>query len=231
MHDDTSGDADRTEPEQTESSQEVANDTKNPDGGKQDDVHTEGGSERTNKNRSVTDDPNDASKDVSPSDAEGERRDIDDNEAGGLHEKITEQGERIAELEAQIEQLETEIEDYERRNDHEHTELRKYAGEELAREMLQVKDTLMDAIEMEDLESDTERRLRLVGEQFDRVFTSGRIERIEPEQREMYNDDLHRMSEKVNAKNYESEQIVRVQEIGYRINDRVLRTARVVVAK
>ena len=47
-----------------------------------------------------------------------------------------------------------------------------------------------------------------------------------------FNDDeRYRMVEKEVTDEYEPEHIVRVQEIGYRIHDRVIRPARVVVAK
>lgn len=130
-----------------------------------------------------------------------------------------------------IDNLETQLEDYERRNDREHEELKKFAVEDLAGEMLKVKDSLMDAIEMEELEAGTEQRLRIVGKQFDKVLTSGRIDRIEPKEGDPYNDDRYRMVAKEPTDKYEPNHVVRVQEIGYRIHDRVIRPARVVVAE
>jgi molecular chaperone GrpE len=138
---------------------------------------------------------------------------------------------RLDETQEQISDLKTQLEDYERRNDREHEELRKYAVEDLAAEMLKVKDSLMDAIEMEELEAGTEQRLQIVGKQFDKVLTSGRIDRIEPDEGDPYDDDQYRMVEKEATDEYEPNHVVRVQEIGYRIHDRVIRPARVVVAK
>ncbi|WP_227134623.1 nucleotide exchange factor GrpE [Halorubellus salinus] len=161
--------------------------------------------------------------DMEPEAEDGEDSD-DDTEVEDLREALSQTQNRIT-------KLETELEDYERRNEHEHEELRKYTVEELASNMLRVKDMLGDSIEMESLEPDTEERLRMVKKQFDKVLTSGRIERIEPEESDEFDDRLHRMMEKVSTSEYESEQITKVLEVGYKTNDRVIRPARVAVAK
>jgi len=129
-----------------------------------------------------------------------------------------------------LDELESKVSDYERRNEREHQEIKKYAVEDLASEMLQVKDMLGDAIEMEDLEEGTERRLGVVKKQFDKTITSGSIERIDPEPQEPYDDELHRMMEKVPTAEYEPGNVVDVLENGYRSHDRVIRPARVTVA-
>lgn len=137
---------------------------------------------------------------------------------------------KLAEMEGRIDELETLLEDYQRRNEHEHEEIKKYAVEEFAEEMLKVKDSLQDAIEMEDLEQGTQNRLNVVVRQFDNIFTSGSIEKIDPEQGEEYDDSLHRMIDKVSSESQEAESIVEVLEVGYMMSDRVIRPARVVVA-
>lgn len=139
--------------------------------------------------------------------------------------------EQLEQSQARIDDLESELADYERRNDREHEELRKYAVEDFAAEMLKVKDSLVDAIELESLDEGTETRLRMVGKQFDNVLTGGRIDKIVPDERDQYDDALHRMAGKEPTADHEPGQIVRVQEIGYRIHDRVIRPARVVVAE
>lgn len=138
--------------------------------------------------------------------------------------------EELAATRERVDDLETKVEDYRRRNDREHEEIRKYAVEDLAGEMVTVRDMLEDAIDFEDLAPDTENRLRMVIAQFDKVLTSGSIERIEPEQGESYDNDLHRMADKVRAKSHDENDIVRVLEIGYRTHDRVIRPASVQVA-
>lgn len=147
-----------------------------------------------------------------------------------LQMEVDELRDALKESRAHIEQLESRVEDYERRNSYEHENIRKYATEDIASEMLRVKDMLEDAIEMEDLEEGTERRLGAVTKQFDKTITSGSIERIEPNPRDPYDDEYHRMMEKVQTDEYEPEQIVEVLEDGYRTHDRVIRPARVRVA-
>lgn len=129
-----------------------------------------------------------------------------------------------------IEELESELSDYQRRNEREHEDIRKYAIADFAQEMLKVKDMLGDAIDIEDFDEGTERRLQMVQKQFDKVLTSGEIERIQPEVQDDYDDKSHRMVEKVTKEGFKKDEIVHVLEIGYKTHDRVIRPARVKVA-
>jgi len=147
-----------------------------------------------------------------------------------IEAKLSSLRETLEESRQRVDELENRLDDYERRNDREHEELRKYAVEDFAREMLQVKDMLDDAIRLEDFEPDTERRLEMIEQQFENVLTSGRIELIEPDERDPYDNRYHRMEEKVQAEGYEPNQVVHVLDVGYRASDRVIRPARVKVA-
>ncbi|WP_435066938.1 nucleotide exchange factor GrpE [Haloplanus sp. C73] len=226
-HDSTADDGQREENDPAADTAEARKETT--------DQHASGGAkgdgraadERARSSSEAMDDEEAASEDsADTSESDGERQHADEDVSS-----------RLDSLEAQFEQtqerldsLETQLADYERRNDREHEELKKYAVEDLAAEMLKVKDSLMDAIEMEELEDGTEQRLRIVGKQFDKVLTSGRLDRIEPEAGEPYDDDRFRMVSKEATDEYEPNHVVRVQESGYQIQDRVIRPARVVVA-
>lgn len=138
--------------------------------------------------------------------------------------------ETVEQARERIEELEDSLDDYQRRNEYEHEELRKYALEDFAREILKVKDNLQDAVELEDLPEGTEHRLRILDKQFEQVFTAGQIDKIEPSPGEEYDNDRHRMMDKEESDTHEKEEIVRVIEAGYTVSDRVIRSARVVVA-
>lgn len=233
--------------EQTESEGSQQASENNPDASSTERQREENNSESTEKFSKDEQEPTPQPQAVSPEgDSEGrteteetteeklshsqdeETNDVDEDtdveaEIAALREAVQESTERI-------DDLETKLEDYKRRNNREHEELQKYAVEDLADEMLKVKDMLEDAIELEDLEDNTESRLNMIVKQFDSVLTSGHIERIEPDVGEQYNDGWHRMTDKVTAKSHDPGQIVRVVEAGYRTHDRVIKPARVEVA-
>lgn len=219
----------RDEPETREAV--PVSDSESTDATSEDGVGSQSGDDRTHEtddpattiDEETAADPGDSSSDDGAD--EDVHEDID-----ALRAELDDFRERLKESRAHIEQLESKVEDYERRNSHEHEKIKKYATEDLAGEMLRVKDMLEDAIEMEDLEEGTERRLGAVSRQFDKTITSGSIERIEPEPEDPYDDQYHRMMDKVQTDKYEPEQIVEVLEGGYRANDRVIRPARVRVA-
>jgi len=147
-----------------------------------------------------------------------------------LRSNVTSLEQSVEQSQRRIEELESELADYERRNEREHEDIRKYAIADFAQEMLKVNDMLGDAIDIEEFEEGTERRLRMVQKRFEKVLTSGEIRRIEPEVQAAYDDRLHRMERKVSKEGFEREEIVRVLEVGYETHGRVLRPARVEVA-
>ncbi|QSG02932.1 nucleotide exchange factor GrpE [Natranaeroarchaeum sulfidigenes] len=148
-----------------------------------------------------------------------------------LEERIETLEETVEESQQRIDDLESLLSDYQRRNEHEHEEIKNYAIEDFARDMLDIKDNLQDAIELEDLQEGPERRLQIITKQFDQVFTSEQIDKIEPALGEEYDNDLHRMIDKEATDSYDTEEIVRVVEIGYAISERVIRPAQVVVSE
>lgn len=150
---------------------------------------------------------------------------------GGIHAEIERLEKKIEQTNKRTEEIESLLEDYQRRNKHEHEELREYAIEEFAREILQIKDNLQTAIEMEDLEEGTEQRLGAIVKKFDGLYTSGQIDRIDPNTGDGFDDNLHRMVDKKPSDNLEKNQIVDILEPGYVISDRVIRPARVIVAE
>lgn len=164
-------------------------------------------------------------------DHEGSQQDTGEPINEEVHTELDRLDEAVEQTRERVDDLEVMFEDYKRRNEHEHDELRKYSIVEFSREMLKIRDNLQNAIEMEDLEEGTERRLGVVVKQFDDKFTSGRIEKIDPEQGDNYDNERHRMIGKEPSESLDTHQILRVLEPGYVVADRVIRSARVIVAE
>lgn len=154
-----------------------------------------------------------------------------DPPSADLEAKLLALEETVEGFDERIDELEASLNDFQRRNEHEHEEIKKYAIEDFARDMLKIKDNLQDAIKLEELQEDTERRFRILDKQFEQRFTSGGIDKIEPSSGEDYDDDLHRMIDKEESDEHEKEEIIRVVDPGYVISDRVIRPAQVVVTE
>lgn len=185
------------------------------------------------------DDPNRGATDGS--DADGGEGDTDADEwraevVDRLEQVETEAAERIKELEAQvaanveqIDDLESGLEDHRRRSEKEREEIREYAVEEFADEMVQVKDSLETAIRVEDIDESAAERLELLNREFEQALSKSNVQRIDDPSEEF--DALrHKIISKEPSPAHDSNEIVEIADPGYAIGDRVLRPARVVLA-
>lgn len=127
-----------------------------------------------------------------------------------------------------LDDLETRIEDYQRRGERERDQLAAQSLADFADRMLSVKDSLDNVLGLADLDEDTDRQLSLVAKQFEQSFTSGDVERIETDGE--FDAGRHKMVDRVPAEDHADGAIVEELDAGYRIGERVLRPARVVVA-
>ncbi|WP_136718073.1 nucleotide exchange factor GrpE [Halorientalis salina] len=133
------------------------------------------------------------------------------------------------EREQRLSDLETRVEDYQRRGEREREQLAAQTLADFADRMLSVKDSLDNVLGMADLDEDTDRQLSLVRKQFEQSFTGGEVERIRSDGQ--FDASRHKMVERVPADDRDDGEIVRELDAGYALGDRVLRPARVVVAK
>ncbi|HFA59451.1 MAG TPA: nucleotide exchange factor GrpE [Rhodospirillales bacterium] len=145
----------------------------------------------------------------------------------------------LAELKERHLRTLAELENLHRRHARELEEMRRYAMSGFARDLLEVADNLRRALESvprEALEQDdllrnlvtgvemTERQLLSVFEKYD-------IRKIEPEPGEPFSHELHHAMYEVETADHRPGAVAEVMQVGYRMGDRLLRPARVGIAK
>lgn len=128
-----------------------------------------------------------------------------------------------------IDELESGLADHRRRSEKEREEIREFAVEEFAREMVQVKDSLETAIQVEDLDDSAAERLDLLTREFEQALSKGNVEPID-DSTEEFDALRHKIVSKEPSSDHESNEILEIEEPGYAIGDRVLRPARVVLS-
>lgn len=128
-----------------------------------------------------------------------------------------------------LDELEERLADHQRRAEREREQIAAQSLAEFADRMLSVKDSLDNVLGMGELDDDTERQISLVRKQFENSFTSGEIERIDTDG--AFDASRHKMIEQRQTDEYDEGEIVEELDAGYAVGDRVLRPARVVVAK
>lgn len=154
-------------------------------------------------------------------------------------------GDRTAELEAKLAEANdrllralAEADNTRKRLEKERQDTSKYAISSFARDLLAVSDNLrraLQAIAPEKLEADAELKNIYTGvEMTDRVllqlFEKHGIKKIDP-QGQMFDPNLHEVMFETELPGQQAGVIIQVVEAGYTIHDRLLRPARVGVAK
>lgn len=130
-----------------------------------------------------------------------------------------------------------EAENIRRRADNDVASARKFAIEGFASEMLAVRDSLEIANSLEIKEDDAgaiakmKEGMELTLKQLDNALSKFSIEAIEPQKGDKLDPDRHQAMSTQESENVEPNHIVSVIQKGYKIHDRLLRPAMVVVAK
>ncbi len=132
-----------------------------------------------------------------------------------------------------------ELENLHKRHARELEEMRRYAMTGFARDLLEVADNLRRALEMvprERLEQDELLRNLVTGvemteRQLLSVFEKYQIRRIEPKPGEPFRHELHHAMYEVETAEHEPGTVAEVMQVGYQMGERLLRPARVGVAK
>jgi len=151
----------------------------------------------------------------------------------GLKEKLKEKEEEIKTLYDRLMRTQAEFENYKKRTEKEKSDLLKYAGEEIIREVLLTVDSLEIAIkharESNQLESIIEgieiilKQLLKSLERFGVVGFNSIGEKFDP--------NRHEAVVQVESKEHEPSTIIAESQKGYFLNDRLLRPALVTVTK
>jgi len=115
-------------------------------------------------------------------------------------------------------------------------EARDYSIVSFAKDLVSITDNLTRALEHvpENLEKDVQvviDGIEMTKTEFDNVFKKHGLESIEPKQGEMFDYNKHNAISQISAKDFKEGSIVSTMQVGYKIKDRLLRPAAVVVAK
>lgn len=141
---------------------------------------------------------------------------------------------RIEELEDQNLRLQAEIQNMRRRNQTSREEASRYRSQDLAKEILPVMDNLERALQTEvqdEAGHSLKQGVEMVLESFKRALTAANIEVIDAEGK-MFDPNFHEALAQVPAQEgQESGLITEVYEKGYKLHDRVLRAAKVIVTE
>ncbi len=158
-----------------------------------------------------------------------------DNEAENSNEIKTLQAELDKANDSYLRAV-AEMENIRRRAENDVINARKFAIEGFASEMLQVKESL-DLAQSAELGSDEsvadkmQEGLALTLKQMTSVFEKFGLEEVMPEVNERFDHALHQAITMLESSDVEPNHIVNVVQKGYRLKDRLLRPAMVVVAK
>jgi molecular chaperone GrpE len=149
-----------------------------------------------------------------------------------------------AELDAQQTQFtdqllrtKAEMENVRRRTDKQISDNRKYANDGIARELINVRDSLQIAsdTEIEGTDSDAVKSMRegleLTLKQLDSLFEKFSIVEIAPQSGDKVDPHLHQAMAMIPSDEVEPGTIVNTIQRGYQLHDRLLRAAMVVVAQ
>ena len=154
-----------------------------------------------------------------------------------LHATIERLTEELAAAKDQSLRAAAEVDNIRRRSSNEQINIRKYAVEGFASELLAVKDSL-DLAEQVELSADNKdvidkmhEGLVLTLKQLDRAFEKFSIEIISPEKGEKLDPELHQAMTVQPTDEVDNNCILSVIQKGYKLHDRLLRPAMVIIAR
>lgn len=156
----------------------------------------------------------------------------------GLQQIISELKAENADLRDKLLRNMAEMENFRRRADREKSDVAKYAVSEFARDVVSIGDNLrraIEAVQKEAVEQDPALKSLLEGvevteRELIKVFERHGITRFDPIG-EKFDPHVHEAMIKVDVPNVAANIVVQVLQAGYKIADRVLRPAAVIVAK
>lgn len=137
-----------------------------------------------------------------------------------------------ADLQDRLLRLQAELENYRRRTQKEAAESLRYQSLPVIRDLLPGIDNLHRAIEAAEKSGDTGNLIdgiRMVAKQFQDVLSAHSAELIDPAD-QSFDPNLHEALSQVPSADHEPMTVIQVVEKGYRIHDRVIRPAKVIVS-
>ena len=138
---------------------------------------------------------------------------------------------QIEELKNQVLYAKAETENVRRRGFEDSEKTRKYALESFSQELLTVKDSLEASLNSETIDLTTLKDgVELTLKQLNSVFEKFNIDEINPID-EKFNPNEHQAISMIESEDKEANTILNVLQKGYKLNERVIRPAMVVVSK
>ena len=155
--------------------------------------------------------------------------------SANLNENQTDQSNdyelQIEELKNQVLYAKAETENVRRRGFEDAEKTRKYALESFSQELLTVKDSLEASLNSETIDLTTLKDgVELTLKQLNSVFEKFNIDEINPID-EKFNPNEHQAISMIESEDKEANTILNVLQKGYKLNERVIRPAMVVVSK
>ena len=154
-----------------------------------------------------------------------------------LQAEIQRLNEELASAKDQSLRAAAEVDNIRRRSSNEQINIRKYAIEGFASELLAVKDSL-DLAEQVELSADNkdvidkmQEGLSLTLKQLDRAFEKFSIQVISPEKGEKLDPELHQAMTVQQTEEVDNNCVLTIIQKGYKLHDRLLRPAMVVIAR
>jgi len=142
------------------------------------------------------------------------------------------EGEEIARMREAMLRLKAEMDNREKRLEREMAKSRKFALEALMRDLVQVLDSMDQALSSADAENAQAayEGLELTRKQALQVLTSHGLEMLDPAG-ERFDPSWHEAMATQPSDEFEPDTVAQVLQKGYRLNERLIRPARVIVAK
>lgn len=189
-------------------------------------------SEQMSTNQGTEDQVDEVTEQAVPSDEAGQTDTSDD-----LAAELEKAQEEVANLKDAYLRAKAEEDNVRRRAEKEVANSRKFAVEGFAKELLQVRDSLKLALAVE-LADDADETVKGIHEgvqitlkQLDTAFTKYSLAEVAPEVGDKLDPNEHQAMSIVESDAAESGHIINVIQVGFKLHDRLLRPAMVVVAK
>lgn len=167
---------------------------------------------------------------VAGQDEEGEEPHAEESSAGEEEQAEPTAEEQIAEWRERAMRSAADLENFRKRMEREKREARRYANQALLEELLPVLDNFQMGLQAAaaDSESMIYRGMEMVKKQLDEFLSSQGVEEIRAEG-EIFDPSVHEAVSQEECTDSEEGKILRVIRRGYRMSDRLLRPANVVV--
>ena len=169
------------------------------------------------------------------SDRQGRSARTEEGQAPGASQQADDESadtkQELARMKEAMLRLKAETDNREKRLEREMNKTRKFALEALMRDLVQVLDSMDQALSSADgaVDGSAPEGMELVRKQALQVLSSHGLEVLDPDG-EKFDPSWHEAMATQPSEEHEADTIVRVLQKGYQLNDRLIRPARVIVA-